>query len=420
MSSVVIAGDTSGSVTLQAPSVAGSTVINIPATSGTMQVSGSSASFTDVNASGGVLAAGAFSSSYTDGVVVDYSSPNGRITVGGSDGLVFYTGGTSARSQIASIDSGGSLSVANTFGFKNRIINGAMGISQRGTSFSLSTSSLNYTLDRWLGVPTGASVTVSQVNGIGGYQNALQITGAASNTQVYISQRIESNNIADLAGTTVTLSAVMQASTNQTVLWQAYYPTTKDNYTSSTLITQGTFSVTTSSQTFSTQISLPSNVINGLWIIIFPNNGGAFTSGTLTITGVQLEKGSTATSFDYRPYGTELALCQRYYEKSFAIGTAPANNIGSATGESLLSVNTTVGNSYPSTVPFKVTKRTTATVTLYNRQNASNDWAWYIAAGTATNGGVVDSSSDNGFVCRYQSVTTFTVAVGHWTASAEL
>jgi hypothetical protein len=37
-------------------------------------------------------------------------------------------------------------------------------------------------------------------------------------------------------------------------------------------------------------------------------NSGA----TFYITGVQLEKGSTATSFDYRPYGTELALCQRY------------------------------------------------------------------------------------------------------------
>jgi hypothetical protein len=40
------------------------------------------------------------------------------------------------------------------------------------------------------------------------------------------------------------------------------------------------------------------------------------TSGaTWYVTGVQLEKGSTATSFDYRPYGTELALCQRYYYK---------------------------------------------------------------------------------------------------------
>jgi hypothetical protein len=41
---------------------------------------------------------------------------------------------------------------------------------------------------------------------------------------------------------------------------------------------------------------------------------GATNGATFFITGVQLEKGSTATSFDYRPYGTELALCQRYYE----------------------------------------------------------------------------------------------------------
>jgi hypothetical protein len=43
--------------------------------------------------------------------------------------------------------------------------------------------------------------------------------------------------------------------------------------------------------------------------------GWAQTAGaTFDLTGVQLEKGSTATSFDYRPYGTELALCQRYYQ----------------------------------------------------------------------------------------------------------
>jgi hypothetical protein len=47
-------------------------------------------------------------------------------------------------------------------------------------------------------------------------------------------------------------------------------------------------------------------------------------SATFYITGVQLEKGSTATSFDYRPYGTELALCQRYYYriKPSAVNTA--------------------------------------------------------------------------------------------------
>ena len=62
---------------------------------------------------------------------------------------------------------------------------------------------------------------------------------------------------------------------------------------------------------------------------------------TFYITGVQLEKGSTATSFDYRPYGQELALCQRYYYKI----TAPANDTRSFIGyaySSTITVNTFV------------------------------------------------------------------------------
>jgi hypothetical protein len=50
-------------------------------------------------------------------------------------------------------------------------------------------------------------------------------------------------------------------------------------------------------------------IINGAMVIDQRNAGAS----TFYITGVQLEKGSTATSFDYRPYGAELALCQRYY-----------------------------------------------------------------------------------------------------------
>jgi hypothetical protein len=59
---------------------------------------------------------------------------------------------------------------------------------------------------------------------------------------------------------------------------------------------------------------------------------------TFYITGVQLEKGSTATSFDYRPYGTELALCQRYYAKmqaSDAFGMLGIGSVGSATAVSI-------------------------------------------------------------------------------------
>ena len=80
-------------------------------------------------------------------------------------------------------------------------------------------------------------------------------------------------------------------------------------------------------------------------------NAGA----TFYITGVQLEKGSTATSFDYRPYGTELALCQRYYVSTFSetLGTSSsAYGIGSycyspatmRTNPTVTFANTTYGN----------------------------------------------------------------------------
>jgi hypothetical protein len=55
---------------------------------------------------------------------------------------------------------------------------------------------------------------------------------------------------------------------------------------------------------------------------------------TFYITGVQLEKGSTATSFDYRPYGTELALCQRYYWKNISVDAFSTLAVGIVDGTS--------------------------------------------------------------------------------------
>lgn len=199
--------------------------------------------------------------------------------------------------------------------FKNRLINGDMDISQRATSFSTPANS-SYTLDRWFIGWTGAAVaTVAQVAGPTGFRNALRITGAASNTLTFIVQRIESLNCLDLSGQTVTLQANIAVSSAQTVYWQLAHPNTQDNYAAATVFASGTWSATTTATTFTaTTTNLPAGATNGLQLLISPNNLSAFTSGTITITGVQLEKGSNATSFDVRPYGIELALCQRYFQ----------------------------------------------------------------------------------------------------------
>jgi hypothetical protein len=90
---------------------------------------------------------------------------------------------------------------------------------------------------------------------------------------------------------------------------------------------------------------------------------GALTAGlTWTIGNVQLEKGSTATSFDYRPYGTELALCQRYYQ--FVGGTA--SGFPMFQGYSGAAVN------FRQPISFPVAMRSAPTATKLGTWNVNN------------------------------------------------
>jgi hypothetical protein len=262
----------------------------------------------------------------------------------------------------------------NYTGFKNRIINGAMVIDQRNAGASVAAGNA-YTLDRWLvrtdtatGNTTQQSTTVPT-----GFKNSLIVTigtGAApaSGGRNYIQQPIEGLNVYDFAwGTasaaTVTLSFWVRSSLTgtfggalQNSAGDRSYPFT---YTISAANTYEQKTVTIAGDTTGTWLTT-----NGVGVILYIGlgNGSTFngtagawaaadyrsatgatnvvaTSGaTFYITGVQLEKGSTATSFDYRPYGTELALCQRYYAKmqaSDAFGMLGIGSVGSATAASI-------------------------------------------------------------------------------------
>ena len=227
------------------------------------------------------------------------------VSINGTSGIVF----NDASSQNTA---------ATGFGFKNRLLNGAMQIAQRGTSATItagSTIAAGYsTVDRWYVYCTGANVTAAQVAGTGAIKNNLQITGAASVTAVGIGQRIEQLNSYDLAGSTATLSVNISNSLLTTVTWTAYYANTADTFgtlasPTRTQIATGTFTVTSTLTNYSTNISIPAAATTGVEIVF---TVGAQTSGTWVVGNIQLEKGSTATSFDYRPYTTELQLCQRY------------------------------------------------------------------------------------------------------------
>jgi len=239
---------------------------------------------------------------------------------------------------------------ASTFAFKNRFINGAMQVAQRGTSgtsgAAVPTTAPTYpSVDRWYAYATGATVTVAKVAGTGAIKNNLQVSGAASVTAVGVGQRIEQLNCYDLAGSTCTLSVNMSNSLLTTVTWTASYATSANTWSAKTQIATGTFTVTSSLANYSAQIVVPAAATTGIEILF---TVGAQTSGTWVIGNAQFEPSTTvATSFDYRPYGTELALCQRYLF-AFLGGTS-----GFANGTTVIETATN----------FPVTMRTTPTLT---------------------------------------------------------
>jgi len=209
----------------------------------------------------------------------------------------------------------------NTAAGKNILINGGFDIWQRGTSATTVSNALSYIPDRWffynssVSSPTGQRVAGTST----GTQYAFRITGASSFTNANIAQRIESNQIAYLAGKTVTFSGKIIGSTSvSSVATYAIYPTAQDNYSSTTSISAANQSVTVdaSLRTFSVTFTLPSGVTNGLEVGI--NLGAGVAAGvTVDIANLQLEAGSNATTFSRAggTIATELAACQRYFAR---------------------------------------------------------------------------------------------------------
>lgn len=219
------------------------------------------------------------------------------------------------------------LGTNSLFGFRNRLINGDMRIWQRGTSFS----NINgYTADRWF-VNRATGNSGLTVNKQGAYSNTLRITrnqGDTSTTHLDLRQVIETQNCYDLAGKQVTFSFNAAKESNFTpaaCIIEIYYSTVADapsNFGSWIGLGQRQFNPTTSFQKFVETYTIPSNaltVMARIWSASYV--GTAPANDAIEITQLQLEEGSTATPFEWRPIGTELALCQRYYQKIGGEGT---------------------------------------------------------------------------------------------------
>jgi len=255
--------------------------------------------------------------------------------------------------------------------FRNRIINGNMMINQRSFSGSITSGTNNvYTLDRWKAYITlNDKFTVSQNAGSvtppTGFKNYLGCTSSAatspgSSDYYMMAQFIEGYNVADLQwGTanakTVTLSFWVRSSLTGTFGGSL----TNDNqdrsypfsYTIASANTWTNISVTIAGDTTGTWAT---DNGTGLKLFIslgvgssFQGTAGAWagatyfsctgetqviaTNGaTLYYTGVQLEVGTTATNFDFRDYGRELILCQRYYIAYTVASTSTSWSVNSS------------------------------------------------------------------------------------------
>lgn len=307
---------------------------------------------------------------------------------------------------------------------RNRLINGNMYVAQRATSATVTagttvpTISTGYPcVDRWFVYSVGANVTAAQVAGATNNKSLLQVTGAASVTAVGIGQRIEQLNSYDLAGQTCTLSVNIANSLLTTVTWTASYATTTaDTFgtigtPTKTQIATGTFTVTSTLTQYTANIAVPAAATTGIEILF---TVGAQTSGTWQIGNAQFEVGSVATPFERRLYGQELALCQRYFSKSYNIDVAPA--AVSALG---LLAGTAVLGFYQHQIYFPVSMRSTpSTITLYNHATGAvgtwRDSAAVDRAVTAANIGM------SGCAVQCSTNTSNAYYTGHYTASAEL
>lgn len=295
-------------------------------------------------------------------------------------------------------------------GFRNRIINGDMRIFQRNTAATVDSA---YAVDRWkLNLTTDGTVSVTQsTDNPSGFNNSLLLDVVTADTSIGASQYVSLNqpleglNTTDLAwGTagakTVTVSFWVKAS--GITAPQTYCVSVRNGGATRSYVAN--FTVNTAATWEYKTVTIPGDT-TGTWaadnttgiILFFTFAAGtslqttantwaagnfvgtssignlmSSTSNEVRITGVQLEVGSVATEFERRSYGTELALCQRYYFRSTGAHTWGINSntspLGSANWYCTAMLPVTMRNSGSTACTFTLTGGVSSTV-------VANEWS---------------------------------------------
>ena len=362
---------TAGTTTSTAATITSGTITNLASTTGTIAtLNSTTGTIATLNSTTGTIA----TLNSTTGTIATLNSTTGTITnlsttlagdftisqgtgTLGTTGATLGTYGGATSVPVLAIDAKGRITTASTSaitsgftGFRNRIINGEFGVAQRGTSFvSGANNDDSYNLDRWYVLSDGNdAVDITQETSTvpTNQLTAIALDVETANKKFGIAQIIEQKNCIGLIGGNVTLSFKAKVSSTTkldnvkaaVVAWSGTADTVTSDIISAwgaegtdpTLIANATFentpanlSVTTSYATYTLTANVDTastkNLIVFIWSDVTDTTAGDF----LYITDVQLEAGSTATVFERRPIGTELALCQRYFAKLDSASTLP-------------------------------------------------------------------------------------------------
>lgn len=353
-------------------------------------------------------------------------------------------------------------------GFRNKIINGNFDIWQRGTSFAgISNNATTYTTDRWMlySANSGltAAFTVAQettdIPSGQGFGASLKISCTTAqgslnaSDSVALIHRIEGYNAKSLYGKSASLSFWLK--TNLTGSYCVYLGNETRGYITTVTVSNTSWNKYTISLTIDTSsgtwlttngigLTVAFKLLGGSSRNITANTWGtastmASVSGSvnfassntnvLYIAGVQLEEGSVATPFEFRPYGTEWQLCLRYYEKAFKDGITPANETAATSG---LSRN--FGYFYDATqcegvVTYTVEKRAQPTVTAYSiiatPTLTAGRWKAYEGASVRVSDGAPTISSQvkhfvYSLTATGATANSIALVYGFWAANAEL
>jgi hypothetical protein len=348
---------------------------------------------------------------------------------------------------------------------RNLIINGAMQVAQRGTQTNQTTAFT--ACDRFdIAVNGAAIMTTSQDTTVPsgqGFSNSLKIdvttadSSLAAGDLVLLRHKIEAQNLQHLLyGTSdaknITLSFwVRSPKTGTHIIELRHADATYYNGQAYTINTADTWQNVT--VTFDGYTATAFNNDNGLGLAIdwWLAAGSTFSGGTLSsntwqnteanrtagqvncvddaannfyLTGVQLEVGETATPFEHRSFGDELTRCQRYYSRSYDIGTDTGTN-------TLVGAVTTRQGGTPSTnnvafnVDFSVNMRAAPTMTLYAKDGTSGQVSdfgnSYSGDGTDRAVSAINAIGMRGFGGgNFTGVSENDIVIFHYEASSEL